>query len=89
MFKNNEGIYRTGGDEFCVVLSDMDVQEVEQHLERLDELLLCTDLGFPVSMAYVFASYDRKADRSVMDMYKEADEKMYAIKYNYRKISQM
>lgn len=89
VFINNEGIYRTGGDEFCVVLSDMDVQEVEQHLERLDELLLCTDLGFPVSMAYGFASYDRKADRPVMDMYKEADEKMYAIKYNYRKISQM
>ena len=40
-------------------------------------------------MAYGFASYDRKADRPVMDMYKEADEKMYAIKYNYRKISQM
>lgn len=87
VFIKNEGIYRTGGDEFCVVLSDMDVQEVEQHLERLDEILLCTDLGFPVSMSYGFASCDRTKYRSVMDMYKEADEKMYAIKYNYKKIS--
>ena len=89
VFKRNEGIYRTGGDEFCIVLSEMSIQEVEDNLEKLNQLLLCTDLGFPISMSYGFANFDMKSHTSIMEMYKDADDKMYEIKYNYKKLSQI
>ncbi|WP_028828775.1 sensor domain-containing diguanylate cyclase [Proteocatella sphenisci] len=89
VFKRNEGIYRTGGDEFCIVLSEMSIQEVEDNLEKLNQLLLCTDLGFPISMSYGFASFDMKIHTSIKEMYKEADDRMYEIKNNYKKLAQI
>lgn len=85
-FDERDQIYRIGGDEFFMIIKDKSINEVEAYLEKLDEILLCTDLGFPLSLSYGFAQYEQSEHDSLMKLYKLADDKMYETKHYYRNI---
>lgn len=87
VFEKIGGIYRVGGDEFCIIVQDKDSEYVKIKLEELDEILLCTELGFPISISYGFEEHDFKKHDSLMKLYKSADDRMYETKSFYRKMA--
>lgn len=87
VFENIGGIYRVGGDEFCIIVKDKDTEYVKLMLEEVDEILLCTELGFPISISYGFEQYDLNKHDSLMKLYKSADDRMYETKSFYRKMA--
>lgn len=87
VFENIGGIYRVGGDEFCIIVKDKDTEYVKFMLEEVDEILLCTELGFPISISYGFEQYDLNKHDSLMKLYKSADDRMYETKSFYRKMA--
>lgn len=75
--------FRIGGDEFAVFLSGDHVEEryqfgvdqfrmeIRQHNEKPDK-------AFQLSIAHGFAVYERaSADQKLMDVYQDADQRMY------------
>lgn len=82
-----EEIYRIGGDEFCIIIQNSSLELVQNRLEEVDEVLLCTDMGFPISISYGFEQYDVNRHDSLMKLYKIADSKMYETKAFYRKMA--
>lgn len=86
-FEYIEEIYRIGGDEFCIIIKNSSIELVQKRLEKVDEILLCTDMGFPISISYGFEQYDVNNHDSLMKLYKIADAKMYETKAFYRKIA--
>ncbi len=86
-FDNIEEIYRIGGDEFCIIVQNESLEEVRTKLEQVDEILLCSELGFPISLSYGFEQYSYDVHDSLMKLYKAADDKMYETKSFYRKMS--
>lgn len=86
-FNNLEEIYRIGGDEFCIIIQNSSLEFVQKKLEKVDELLLCTDMGFPISISYGFEEYDFNDHDSLAKLYKAADAKMYETKAFYRKMA--
>lgn len=87
VFEKIGGIYRVGGDEFCIIVQDKDSEYVKIKLEEVDEILLCTELGFPISISYGFEQYDLNKHDSLMKLYKSADDRMYETKSFYRKMA--
>lgn len=81
-FDNTDGIYRTGGDEFCILLHGTE-EEVASRLEKLDQLSsgwngsgisgISISIGFACSRDYP----DLKA------LEQAADQKMYASKRDF------
>lgn len=86
-FDNFEEIYRIGGDEFCIIIQNSSLELVQKRLEKVDEILLCTDMGFPISISYGFEQYNVNNHDSLMKLYKIADSKMYETKAFYRKMA--
>ena len=87
VFENIGGIYRVGGDEFCIIVQDENAEKIKDKLEEVDEILLCTELGFPISISYGFEEYDFNKHDSLMKLYKSADDRMYETKNFYRKMA--
>ena len=81
VFKHSP-VYRMGGDEFLAVLHDEDYDRAEELSADMksrmspysDEMPLPDDY---VSIAMGMAKFDPAKDRSVADVMKRADEKMY------------
>ena len=75
-----ENVYRTGGDEFAVLLKHNDLLEYYRlehvFLSRLEEP--CGNIT--VSAAIGFAVYDKSIDECYESVYKRADENMYKCK---------
>lgn len=84
-FNQIEEVYRIGGDEFCIIIKDETLSKVEICLKKLNEMLLNTELGFPVSLSYGFVEYNQNQHASLMELYKEADDRMYETKHFFRK----
>ena len=75
-----ENVYRTGGDEFAVLLKNNNSSEYyrleHKFLSRLEEP--CGNIT--VSAAIGFAVYDKSIDECYESVYKRADENMYKCK---------
>lgn len=74
----NENVYRVGGDEFVIVLFDVDLNAVN---EKIDKMLVYLELK-EVSMAYGFA-YRKNAKEPFENLLREADKRMYEDKRRY------
>lgn len=83
-FNDIDEIYRIGGDEFCIIIQNQSAEDVHKKLEIVGERLLCSELGFPISLSYGFEAYDPKVHDSLIALYKAADDKMYETKSVYR-----
>lgn len=66
----NENVYRVGGDEFVIVLFDVDLNAVN---EKIDKMLVYLELK-EVSMAYGFA-YRKNAKEPFENLLREADKR--------------
>ena len=81
-FSEIGSVYRLGGDEFCIILTDPEVK-VEKYLRRLDEDGRKWKGRFVdgISVSYGYASTEEFSDfRAIM---KAADQRMYASKKEY------
>ena len=76
-------VYRTGGDEFIIILRGNDLNNIDELLEQfnkgLDESIRKFNLPDDerISAAIGFAKFNKKIDRTVDDVFKRADTAMY------------
>ena len=77
--KQNDLIFRLGGDEFLVVTLDTDEERAKECMERLIEPINMGEITFTVSVGYAVNNGDIKA------ALKDADNALYLVKKNGRK----
>lgn len=74
-------VFRIGGDEFALVLLNMTEAELERSLRVLREKLEAERVGeFAISAAFGYAFYDRAHPQDWNEIFKTADDNMYANK---------
>jgi diguanylate cyclase (GGDEF)-like protein len=85
VFRKEDVVARIGGDEFVILLPNVDLNENPTIRERLDQSIIDfnqsaenDDLYRPISMSCGFAVI--QAGESLMEGYKQADADMYADK---------
>ena len=71
-------VFRVGGDEFCVISQGEDYEHIEELVQKIEDHNKEALLNGDVVIACGSASY--KKGESVIDVYKRADELMYADK---------
>lgn len=79
-FAQENTVYRIGGDEFCVIMSDAQESSIEGAMDRLKELQKQhngTGHSVEVEIACGYALYDDNVDRNFVDTRKRADTHMY------------
>ena len=74
-------VARIGGDEFALVLTEVDPLQIEDALERLNKHLAATvaAAGFPITFSVGAVTY-LEPEAAVDHMIKEADDLMYVVK---------
>lgn len=80
VLKNNFGhntVYRIGGDEFVVLIENMDKKYIEDTMKVADEIISAKKY----SVSYGIKWTDKNVD--IVEMVKRADESMYEAKRNY------
>lgn len=79
--------YRTGGDEFVLLLYRHTFQEAEQTIARLQERMLSAgrEAKLPFSIAAGYAVYNEVIDQDLFDTYRRADKNMYDNKLQFKK----
>ena len=77
--KQNDLIFRLGGDEFLVVTLDTDEERAKECIERLIEPISMGEITFTVSVGYAVNDGDIKTGL------KAADNALYLVKKNGRK----
>lgn len=88
MFDKRQVTYRTGGDEFAVIIKDMTAKELDKSIEKLYENIANAnkDNYIKLSMSVGYAFFDKEQDRNFYDTYQRADTIMYENKReHYRK----
>jgi diguanylate cyclase (GGDEF)-like protein/PAS domain S-box-containing protein len=79
-------ICRVGGDEFVVLLPGIDKEKAEEITDRIVEESHNASLdSVIISLAVGYATKNRD-DKDILEVYKEADNKMYKNKLRYGKI---
>ncbi|MCI2069599.1 MAG: GGDEF domain-containing protein [Bacilli bacterium] len=78
-FKNDATIYRTGGDEFCLISTDMEQEEFKAILMDVNKKisLLSPSSLLPLHLAVGYAIMNDDDRLDVYRTYKRADEAMY------------
>lgn len=80
VFRSIGKCYRIGGDEFEVILVNGAYMNIDKYLEKLDLLLEHAQWEGKMDWMQVshgYAEYDARVDKSLLDTYKRADDKMY------------
>lgn len=87
-----ENCYRIGGDEFIAILQDVSLEEMKKKVaaltEKVEGLAPVTEDGAVLAFSKGCAAFDPEQDVFFNDVFKRADEEMYADKasfYNKRK----
>ncbi|MBQ4364468.1 MAG: diguanylate cyclase, partial [Oscillospiraceae bacterium] len=73
-----ESVFRTGGDEFLVVLQDFGEKEIESDIHLVKEYL--TDIKVSASMGFVYSEH---FDGNMDHLHEIADKRMYEDKDRY------
>ena len=71
-------IFRIGGDEFLVLCVNIPKEEMEQHIQALRESMP----KYHLAMALGFV-WQPHSNGQIMELMKEADQRMYIDKRNY------
>ena len=71
--------YRIGGDEFCVICSNVDNEAIDNALKKLEQLSksLYEKNDVKILFAYGYAIYSKNKDQSIYDTFIQADTAMY------------
>lgn len=87
VFETAYGVYRTGGDEFIVLLTDITQLELDEFMKKLDEAgNVYAAEGRILDYSCGSAMYLRERHKYIADMIKDADNKMYENKRRYHKV---
>jgi diguanylate cyclase (GGDEF)-like protein len=77
-------VFRIGGDEFCVILQNRDLEDIKKLFESFDSECATSyvNIGdgntkFPISIAKGFAQFDPAKDTQFLDVFERADTEMY------------
>lgn len=73
-------VYRTGGDEFCAIVKNVDdelAEYIQQEINKRLHSLTGTDHLESMSVAVGFSEFDAHEDASLVDTMKRADKRMY------------
>lgn len=75
-------VFRIGGDEFCVILQNRDLEDINSHFAALESKCMATcinkdNVSFPVSIAKGFSAFDPERDTRFSDVFERADNEMY------------
>ena len=81
-FDGIDTIYRTGGDEFCIVM-DSPIEKAQLSLERLEKVMSQWKGRFSSSIAISTGAASNKDHDSIESIIAEADKNMYENKRNY------
>lgn len=88
---HKDDIFRIGGDEFVVLLTNNDETTTKEIYNSVDlaieEYNAKGNLPFPVSISKGIAFYDRNIDNSYLSVFNRADEDMYKNKSENKKHS--
>lgn len=76
--------YRIGGDEFCVIATNVAKRDLLLLLEKLDSLLAEKPLQFPISVSYGLSEYDSLIHDDIYEVFHNADDIMYENKRKYK-----
>lgn len=84
IFENIASVYRIGGDEFAVLITERSVN-LKDSLKKLDEALTSYNAvsQHPISLAYGYAAGDSETD--IETLFKQADKNMYHRKFEQKK----
>ena len=86
-FKDRDIIARFGGDEFAVWLTNLDREYggfIEQRIDEINQVLSRPQDDLPAVSLSVGGAFSRQGD-SFQEVYKRADEMLYAVKKNGRR----
>ncbi|MCR5608093.1 MAG: GGDEF domain-containing protein [Lachnospiraceae bacterium] len=74
--------YRTGGDEFALIISNFNDSRFEDSILRMQRAVVeCQEAtNKPMSISYGYAIYEHNIDKNIYDTAKRADELMYKAK---------
>ena len=75
-------VFRIGGDEFCVILQNRDLADMEKLFESFDHECATTyvdkdNVKLPISIAKGFSEFDPEKDAQFSDVFERADNEMY------------
>ena len=86
VFGDDGHVYRTGGDEFAVLMNSTQ-EDVDKRLARFDEIMKerSSESDYEVSASYGYASRTDDQEISISELAKTADRNMYEAKNNYYK----
>ena len=86
VFCDAKGVYRTGGDEFIVIVVNKSREDIQIKLEELEakgkEKIIIDNIRLDYAIG--MARYDANKHNHLGDMVKEADNNMYKNKRNIK-----
>ena len=86
-----ESIFRIGGDEFVILLTQVDKDITSQIfisvVEKIEAFNELHELPLEISVSKGIAFYDAKTDKSYEDVFNRADENMYEDKEEFYRLN--
>src|SRR6056297_520888 len=79
-------VCRVGGDEFVILLPNVNEKKIESIIERIKEESQNTKLDSVIVSLALGHSTKNREGKDILEVYKEADNKMYKNKLKYGKI---
>lgn len=90
VFSEDGLVGRTGGDEFLVILNDVSAERIDALIGRMEELIARENKkhqSWNLSTAYGISGHEEEPKKSARQLYKLADERMYACKQEMKRKS--